>query len=102
MGEPVIPAFLNPQHEAFNSELLLRLLNEGDVFDIELKPKNNDRLLLSFYVSNTMYAGGSNQKDYGFKYDRGKWKAHPFDPFEWERKHDEEKEGKIENALQGS
>lgn len=98
MGTPMLPAFISPEDDAFNSALLLHLINEGNVFDIDLHPQNKDRLQLSFYVNKPLAEYGSKHVDYGFEYIDGKWIPHEFDPFEWEWNHDEEKTGKIDKA----
>jgi hypothetical protein len=100
MGVPMLPAFISPEDEAFNSTLLLKLLNDGNVFDTDLHPKSKDRLLLSFHCPKATTGTDSNQLEYGFEYSRGKWKLEDFDPFEWTWKHDKKSKGKIENALQ--
>lgn len=99
MGEPVMPAMIDPEDDAFNSEFLLKLLNEGDVFDIDLKPRSKDRLQLSFYVKKPEEGSESDHIHYCFIYKHGKWCKHLYDPFEWEGEPEEKMKGKIAHAL---
>jgi hypothetical protein len=95
MGEPVMPAMIDPEDDAFNATLLQKLLNEGDVFDIDLKPRSKDRLQLSFYVNQPEEGSESNHIHYCFIYKRGKWCKHIYDLFEWEGEPEEEVMGQI-------
>lgn len=98
IGIPILPSFISPEDNTFNRALLLRLINEGNVFDIDLRPQNKDRLQLSFYVDKPIKIWESKEIHYGFQYRNGKWLPKDFDSFEWEWKHDEEKSGKIDKA----
>lgn len=97
MGTTLPPVEINPENDALNRKLLSKLLNDGNVFDIELNPKNKDRLLLSFQIKTDSW---NNQLNYGYKYKNGKWIEDEFDPFEWSWHHDEEKSGKILKAME--
>ena len=98
MGEPMLPASISPQDEAFNAALLLKLLNQGDVFDIDLHPQNKDRLQLSFYIKHPPSPSESQHIHYGFEYHNGQWHPEAYEPLEWENTHDEEEQGKIAQA----
>lgn len=98
MGEPMLPASISPEDEAFNAALLLKLLNEGDVFDTDLQPQNKDRLQLSFSVSQPAEKSGRQHIHYGFEYHNGQWQHQLYEPLEWESTHDEEEQGKIAHA----
>lgn len=97
IGETMMPVAINIEDELHNRELLPKLLNEGNVFDVELHPKNKDRLQLSFFV--TRNNEGRDTIDYGFEYKKGKWVQKEFDWLMWAGNHDEEQNGKITNAL---
>lgn len=98
MGEPMLPASISPEDEAFNAALLLKLLNEGDVFDTDLHPQNKDRLQLSFLVNQSAAKSERLHMHYGFEYYNGQWHHQPYEPLEWEGTHDEEEQGKIAHA----
>ncbi len=96
IGETVLPFSISPDDQAFNEQLLLELINEGNVFDTELNPKSKDRLLLSFRFNDQIDSGDvSYNVDYGFEYLNGKWQHLLYDPLEWSWKHEEESLGKI-------
>ncbi len=95
VGEWMLPASASASDEKFNRRLLLKLLNEGNVFDVEINQKQNDLLQLSFRPQ-----PDGLTLTYGFVYRKGKWVAKEFDPLEWMWRHEEEKEGEIVNALQ--
>jgi hypothetical protein len=94
IGQPMLPFLIDEQTHLLNRETLLKRVNEADAFDIDLKPKQNDRLQLSFNFGDTIY----DRIDYGFLYRNKKWIVTGFDSLEWMWKHEEEKFGKIENA----
>ena len=98
LGEAILPRSLSVEDEWFNRETLLRLLNEGNVFDVDLKPANKDRLLLTFSVAGDVFAGNP-RINYGFVYNNGHWHPIEFDVFEWMHHHDEAEFGKIKDAL---
>ena len=93
MGEPVMPVFIDPAMDTFNRSLLLKLLNDGNIFDDPLYPVNKDRLQLYFKISDE---GGVH---YGFIYKKNDWQAIEFDYFDWFSKHDEIKKGKIKSPF---
>lgn len=96
IGQPMLPIDINPEDDTFNRQLITRLLNEGNVFDVELNPKNKDRLYLSFQINNHSW---NNRVYYGYVFKKGKWIEHEFDTYEWYWRHDEEKSGKILDAI---
>jgi len=93
MGNPMMPAFIDPATDVLNRDLLLKLLNDGNVFDDPLYPVNKDRLVLSFGLSD----GGFVK--YGFVYKKNVWQAIKYDYFDWFSEHDEIKKGKIKNPF---
>jgi len=101
IGEAILPYDLSVEDEQFNRETLLRLLNDGNVFDVNLEPSNKDRLQLTFTVKNSGELRGERpQIDYGFEYRNKRWNLIEYDVFEWLLHHEEERYGKIKNALQ--
>jgi hypothetical protein len=94
IGEPMLPHYIDPADETFNWALLLRLLNEGDIFDIELHPKAGDRLELAFKYGEDSFPRDS-RLHYGFCFSKGKWVKDEFDGLEWMWHHNEERYGKI-------
>ena len=93
LGEPVMPAFIDPTLDVLNRDLLLKLLNDGNVFDDPLYPVNKDRLQLSFEI------GERGRVNYGFVYKKKKWQAIKYDYFDWCSDYDEIKNGKIKNPF---
>jgi len=95
VGETMLPYFISADDDEFNRNLLLKLLNEKDVFDIEMNPQNKDRLQLTFKPSTK-----SHCIYYGFEYLNGKWIHSSYDWHEWQWHHDRELSGEIRNAMQ--
>lgn len=95
MGEVLMPAHITPDIDAYNTQLLTQLLNEGNAFDVDIAPKPKDRLLLSFSVANQ--PNTTERIEYGFQYKKGKWVAIPYDVFDWEYQYEETAKGKIIN-----
>jgi hypothetical protein len=95
IGEVLMPAHINPDIDAYNTQLLTQLLNDGNVFDVDISPKPKDRLLLSFSVANQ--PNTTERIDYGFQYKRGKWVTIAYDVFDWENQYEEAANGKIIN-----
>ena len=91
VGEVMLPAYTDPSDHAYNKQLLPKLLNEGNIFDVELRPKNRDRLQLSFATTQA-------NLDYGFEFRAGKWKEIEFDFLTWMWRHNAEESGKIIHA----
>jgi len=96
LGEAMLPAQINPEDDSFNQATILRLLNEGNIFDNDIKPVKKDRLELSFSIDNMQQATLS----YGFEFKNNKWVAAKFDPLMWLWKHQQEKQGDIINVLE--
>lgn len=94
IGEAMLPSWLDPQDEACNKATLLRLLNEGDVFDKDLGIKNIDRLQFSFNLPDKY------ELYYGYEYRNGKWHKDFFDAIEWMWQHEPTEEGIIENGME--
>jgi len=95
LGELMLPVFVQEEDHAYNMEHLPKLLNDGNVFDIDLHPKPKDRLLLCLQIrleDNTL-----GQYNYGFQYKIGKWVHCEYDSIEWMWKHIEEKGGNVKN-----
>jgi hypothetical protein len=95
IGEPVMPFDIDRETNSFNRELLLHRVNEPDAFDINLYPKENDRLQISFLCKNDV--GGYIH--YGFSFRNGNWAEEMFDGLEWMWHHSEIAFGKIKQAL---
>lgn len=95
MGEVLMPAHIAPDIDAYNTELLTQLLNDGNAFDVDISPKPKDRLLLSFAVANQ--PNTTERIEYGFQYKKGKWVAIPYNVFDWEYQYEEAAKGKIIN-----
>jgi len=94
IGEPMLPNFLDKKTDLKNRNLLLDLLNSGNVFDQPIIPKAKDRLELSFYD------GSLEQRiTYGFVFKKGKWEEEGYDPLEWMWHHKPENHSKILNPL---
>jgi len=92
-GEIVMPAFIDQETDINNRNLLLKLLNNGNVFDQPIYPVNKDLLLLSFKTKE------GDHFNYGFLFQKGCWQETEYDPFVWENKHEEIKTGEIINPL---
>lgn len=95
IGEFMLPFFIDKKINQLNNQLLVHLLNEGNVFDGSIFPKERDRLALSFYTPGVY----SEYLTYGFSYWRKKWHPKGYDWLEWQRQHDTIKKGIILNAL---
>ena len=93
IGEVLIPAYIHPDTDAYNTQLLTQLLNDGNVFDVDISPKPKDGLLLSFSVANQ--PNTTERIDYGFQYQEAKWLAIPYDVFDWGNQYEEAANGKI-------
>lgn len=85
------PPFVDERMVEMNTAALLKRLNEPDAFDIDLSPKDNDRLLIVL----TCKEHFSGEAFHGFEYKEGKWVVCEYDTFEWDFKHREEKFGKV-------
>ena len=108
LGSMIMPAELSAKDNKFNRKLLSRLLNDGNVFDITLNPKDKDLLTLVFsalpddytpesYENDLRYQHG-NRVEYNFVYQNGKWIVVKHDAFSRKENHVEEQTGEIVNA----
>ena len=95
LGICIMPYMLDEKVEIKNKASLLIRLNEADAFDVDLAPKNRDRLQLTFTCPGT----DNEQVTYGYSYKKGKWLEEEYDPLEWRWNHYEEEFGKIIHAL---
>ena len=95
IGEPMLPTTISFKDDTYNRQLLLQLLNEGNVFDVELNPKEKDRLQLSFSMARGLL---TNEVYYGYEFRKGKWKALVFDRLTWAWHHNYECFGAIKEA----
>ncbi len=92
IGEVIMPlAWEDPEVIALNESMLLQRLQEADAFDINLSPKNKDRLLIAIRVGSQ----SSDYHNYGFEWQGKKWVSCPYGYFEWTWKHDEIQFGKV-------
>ncbi len=57
IGRLFMPHTLDGRVEAYNRSLLLQRLQEGDAFDVDLKPREGDRLQLTFRCSEADASG---------------------------------------------
>jgi hypothetical protein len=89
IGEPVMPAVIDPAKDRDNQNLLLKLLNEGNAFDAPLFPMEKDKLLISFDL------GDKGRLSYGYLFKKGQWHHTEYDIFEWQQTYKEVKEGSI-------
>lgn len=87
---------LNATTEAHNRALLLARLNRPDAFDVDLKPKDGDRLHLAFRIT---VAGKPETVTYGYALAGGTWVEQTYNSLAWERHHDRETFGEIRGAL---
>ena len=95
IGDCMLPYMVDEKIIINNKAMLLKRINEVDAFDIELSPKNKDRLQLTFTCTDSH----DQQITYGYSYKKGKWVEEDFDPLEWSWHHDEQKFGIINPAL---
>jgi hypothetical protein len=85
--------------QANNRALLLERLHEADAFDVDLRPREGDRLQLTFTCSEP--GGRVKTLYYGYEYKSGRWTEEEYDELSWERKHYQAKFGKVQPALKG-
>ncbi len=98
MGEAVMPHQLSPEVQMINRKTLQEIINDADLFDVDLKPHDKDRLQLTFTVLEGAVGDGSFL-NYGFEYRKDKWVMIPYDVFDWMSNHEEVGFGKIDHAL---
>ena len=97
MGQPIMPAQIDEETDMINKKALLKRVNERDAFDVELYPKEKDRLQLSF----TCFELSDNGMiHYGFEFRNGRWEEEDYELFDWMMKHEERDFGEISPAIQ--
>jgi hypothetical protein len=92
LGTPVFPVDLPEALSMANEETLEQRLNEPDAFDVDLEPKENDRLEVHLSC-NTDHESGFIH--YGFEFQSGHWKSIGYDYFEWKWQHKKRMHGKL-------
>lgn len=95
VGEPMIPFSTKNEDDIKNKILLLKLLNEGKLFDTAITLKDKDKLELSFSGN----ANDNVKMVYGFTYTNNEWIEERINPFELMNHYNEAYSGKINNAL---
>jgi hypothetical protein len=91
VGTCNLPVLMDEDIVNYNEETLLKRVNEVDAFDIDLQPKNKDRL--EIVLNCKQHFGGDLH--IGFEYKKGQWVACEYDLFEWTWKHTEDAFGKL-------
>jgi hypothetical protein len=98
IGRVAMPPKLDAKVEAHNRSVLLARLNESDAFDVDLKPRDGDRLRLTFRFSK-----GFPAKDktitYGYAKKDGRWVEEAYSGLSWRWHHEEENFGEVRAAL---
>jgi hypothetical protein len=95
IGQPLMPYNVDEQTDTYNKEVLLKRVNEADAFDVNLNPKENDRLQVTF----TRDVEDEENMNYGFVFKNGKWEEEGYDALEWMWRHEEETFGKVKEAF---
>jgi hypothetical protein len=95
IGRALLPDKLDAEVEAHNRSVLLARLNEIDAFDVDLKPKDGDRLQLTFRFP---LAGATKTITYGFAHAGGRWVEQAYDHLSWRWQHDRESFGEVRSA----
>jgi hypothetical protein len=90
IGRILIPYALAPEIEAHNRALLLARLDDPDAFDVDLAPRDGDRLQLTF-----RFGGHYEQTHYGYERRAGKWVEQAYDGLSWSHHHDREHFGEV-------
>ena len=96
IGEPIMPEYFLFTNHPDNESIIEELLNNKNLFDVDIIPKNNDRLELSLTCKDPIV----RLMTFGFEYKSSKWKTIEYDCFGWMQKHEDVKHGKITNALE--
>lgn len=78
-----------------NNQQLCDRLNEPDAFDVPIRFKTKD--VIEIVINN--HLDDSKRFSYTFEFKKGKWHIAAHDPFYLMDNYDEEKKGKIKNAL---
>jgi hypothetical protein len=95
IGQPLMPYNVDEQTDTYNKEVLLKRVNEADAFDVNLNPKENDRLQVTF----TRDMEDEENMNYGFVFKNGKWEEEGYDALEWMWRHEEKTFGKVKEAF---
>lgn len=90
IGRTLVSYALAPEIEAHNRALLIARLNEPDAFDVDLAPREGDRLQLTF-----RFGGYYKRTSYGYEFRDGKWSEQEFDNLAWADHHDRERFGEL-------
>lgn len=100
IGRVRLPDKLDAEVEAYNRRLLLARLQEEDAFDVDLHPKEGDRLAITFQCSEVDASGRRVKKTitYGYARTGGRWVEEPYDSLSWEWHHDQERFGALRPA----
>lgn len=96
MGTIPVPEFPEILTGSSAVELLEKRLNEADSFDLDLKPKEQDRIHIYIKLE-----GNKSRKSHAFIYSDGKWEILSWadtNPFDLENEYDEEKRGLVEES----
>jgi hypothetical protein len=86
VGIAILPAVIGKKANKLNEEVLCKMLNEGNCFDIELKHQQNDILELHFTVTpdpeiSSQFPSDEDFLTYVFTFNKKRWKKTDFDPF---------------------
>lgn len=98
MGMPTMPTSMSDFNYKENQATLLVRLNESDAFDVPIHFKEKD--ILEIVINNT--PDFYQPFIYSFRYNKGKWLTEETDPFQIMNHFEEEKNGKIKNALKST
>lgn len=96
LGQPVLPYYNSLVDIKLNKNILLTLLNEGNIFDFDIELKDKDLLHIAFKYNDDDW----QHHDYGFEFKKGKWRDTEYDALTWMWHHEEFKYGKIKNAIE--
>jgi hypothetical protein len=96
VGEPMMPTYMSDLNFEENQSVLVKRLNEPEAFDIPIKFKSKDQLEIVINNNNSSIYGTFT---YSFEFKKNIWKTIETDPFDIMNHFDEEKSGKIKNAL---
>jgi hypothetical protein len=86
VGQAILPANIGKQAHKINTELLGRMLNEGNCFDVDMQHQPGDILELHFSYDAGQETGEyspihGDYLAYAFTFSNSKWKPVEFDPF---------------------
>jgi hypothetical protein len=101
IGRVARPDVLDARDEVHNRALLLARLQEPDAFDVDLAPREGDRLQLTFRFAERDRAGRKAFKEitYGYAWTAGRWVEKEFEPLGWQWHHDRERIGELRPAV---